>query len=84
MFDSLKRLKMGIQSTLEELDFDNADMAGLNDSSQDSAKPRWAALTHSFIWQYNSFVLAFRLVVHPKEEARVRARVEVVKVKEGK
>ena len=25
-----------------------------------------------------------RLVVHPKEEARVRASVEVVKVKEGK
>jgi len=61
---SLPRLHMGIQSTLEEVEFDNADMAGLNNSSQDSAKSR--------------------LVVHPKEEARVRARVEVVKVKEGK
>merc|ERR1719331_811701 len=60
----LDRLNMGIQSTLEEVDFDNADMVALNKSSQDSAKSR--------------------LVVHPKEEVRVRARVEVVKVKEGK
>lgn len=62
---SLPRLKMGIQSTLEEVDFDNAEMAALNNSSiKDSAQSR--------------------LVVHPKEESRVRAKVEVVKVKEGK
>ena len=42
MLDSLKRLNMGIQSTLEEVDFDNTEMAALTKSSQDSAKSRWA------------------------------------------
>ena len=42
MLDSLKRLNMGIQSTLEEVDFDNTEMSALTKSSQDSAKSRWA------------------------------------------
>ena len=43
VLDSLKRLKMGIQSTVEEVDFDNAEMAALTNSSiKDSAKSRWA------------------------------------------
>ena len=42
MLDCLKRLNMGIQSTLEEVDFDNTEMAALTKSSQDSAKSRWA------------------------------------------
>ena len=37
----LKRLKMGIQSTLEEVNFDNADMAAIKNSSQDAVKSRW-------------------------------------------
>ena len=37
----LKRLKMGIQSTLEEVNFDNADMAALKNPSQDAVKSRW-------------------------------------------
>ena len=38
---ALKRLKMGIQSTLEEVNFDNADMAAIKNSSQDAVKSRW-------------------------------------------
>ena len=83
MFDPLKRLKMGIQSTLEEVDFDKADnMASLSNSGRESAKSRWAAWMGILLGLcLSSFS---RLVVHPKEEAKERARVEVVKVKEGK
>ena len=76
----LKRLKMGIQSTLEEVNFDNADMAALKNPSQDAVKSRWDDVACPWC---ECFFYS-RLVVHPKEEARVRASVEVVKVKEGK
>jgi len=61
---TLPRLKMGVQSILEEVDFDNEELAALKSSKEGAAKSR--------------------LVVHPKEEARVRVQVDVVKVREGK
>jgi len=54
---------MGVQSILEEVDFDNdEELAVLKRSKEGAAKSR--------------------LVVHPKEEARVIVQVDVVKVKE--
>merc|ERR1719245_1536059 len=61
---TLDRLKMGVQSILEEVDFDNEELAALKSSKEGAAKSR--------------------LVVHPKEEARVRVQVDIVKVREEK
>ena len=38
------RLKMGVQSILEEVDFDNEELAALKSSKEDAAKSRWVWL----------------------------------------
>ena len=35
---------MGVQSILEEVDFDNEELAGLKSSKEDAAKSRWVWL----------------------------------------
>ena len=42
------RLKMGVQSILEEVDFDNEELAALKSSKEGAAKSRWVIV---WLWR---------------------------------